>query len=108
MKRIGQIFVILAAIVSLLAPVPVFCASNHQADHSCCAAQAELSTSCCQSDAAPKPAVPTTTASRDQFNGDLVFLDSPAGWMAMQQPITALAHFSANPPIHLPATILRT
>jgi len=108
MKRIGQVFVMLVAIGSLLAPVPVLCASNHQVDHSCCASQGELSTSCCQSDAAPKPAVPSTTPSGSQFNGELVFLNSPTGWMTMQQPITAGAHSSANPPIHLPATILRT
>jgi hypothetical protein len=107
MKRMGQIFVMLVAIVALLSPAPALCASHHPADHSCCASQPELSTSCCQSDAAPRPAMPKTPAGNQCF-GNRISLHVPDDWMTMPEPINWVAAFSANPPMHLPATILRT
>ena len=107
MKRAWQIFVLVLAISSLLAPMPVFCFAARQAEHGCCAAQAQLSSlSCCQSDAAPDSAI--QTQSTDQANGELAFMPVPAGLPVEQQPVLSPTYLNGPPPIPLPATILRT
>jgi hypothetical protein len=107
MKRAWQIFVLVLAISSLLAPMPVFCSAARQAEHGCCASQAQLaSLSCCQSDAVPNSAI--QTQSGDQVNGELAFMPAPVGLLVEQQPVLLHAYLSIPPPILLPATILRT
>lgn len=106
MKRLGQIFVMLGAIMSMIAPAPVFCASHQHADHTCCAPQATLSASCCNSDAAPKPAA--QESSGNQLTTEVVFLNAPHDAIVVQRAMAPAAH-SSNP-LHIPppATILRT
>jgi hypothetical protein len=106
MKRVGQIFVMLLVIAALIAPRPIFCASIQQAGHACCAAQAELSASCCQSDAAPKTAIPS--ASSDQSNSQIGRAALAVSLAITPQLALSRPRSNIKPPILLPATILRT
>jgi hypothetical protein len=107
MKRVWQIFVTSVAIFSLFAAVPDLCASTHSTDHSCCASQAELTTSCCRSDTAPKPAVPTSVSVRP-LSGELTALQVAQHWIDTFQPVSVWSYSSVEPPGQQPATILRT
>ena len=51
--------------------------------------------------------MPKTPAGNQCF-GNRISLHVPDDWMTMPEPINWVAAFSANPPMHLPATILRT
>src|SRR5271155_5428113 len=113
MARFWQKLELIAAIASLLAPMPAFCATAssrqtaQQAGHTCCAPQAKLAApSCCRSDTSPKQAIPPQ--SNDQAGGTIEHGLPPAQWISPQQPVSSRTYSGIPSPILLPATILRT
>jgi hypothetical protein len=110
MKRLGQIFVLLLAIASLLTPVfaqiPAHCFSPAAAGHECCSQQAELLAPSCCPDATPVSNLPQSVS--DQAAGIFLRSQQPAMVSLRNPSATLLFRTTTYPQILLPATVLRT
>jgi hypothetical protein len=96
----------LAAILSLLAPLPALCAPFQQQTHACCGDGAQLAAPDCCPDASP--GTPMPPQGFDLAMGLFSVAPLPAYRRVVCSSGLADVHTAAHAPILEPATVLRT